>query len=133
MLVVVDLVLARDPPQMSLVPDEGSVRQLAAASPDPAFGDRVHPGCPDVAQHGPDAGAGEDRVERGGEVRAAVADHERDPVRLLAGVHEQVACLLGGPLPGGVQRDAQDADAPGRVFHHRQDAGLLGSNTRSGR
>src|ERR1035441_2374867 len=31
-LVVVDLVLAQDPPQMSLVPDEGSVRQLAAAS-----------------------------------------------------------------------------------------------------
>jgi hypothetical protein len=115
-LIVVDLVLAQDPPQMSLVPDEGSVQQLAAASPDPAFGDRVHAGRPDVAEDGPDAGVGEDRVECGGEVRSAVADHELDPVRLLAEVREEVACLLGGPLPGGVQRDAGDADAPGRVF-----------------
>src|ERR1017187_10682624 len=56
-LIVVALVLARDPPQMSLVPDEGSGRQLTAASPDPAFGDRVHPGCPDLAPPGPGAGA----------------------------------------------------------------------------
>ena len=47
-----------------------------------------------------------------------------DPVRLLTEVHEEVACLLGGPLPGGVQRDAEDTDAPGRVFYHRQDVGL---------
>jgi hypothetical protein len=33
-----------------------------------AFGDRVHAGRPHVAQHGPDPGGGEDRVERGGEV-----------------------------------------------------------------
>jgi hypothetical protein len=36
-LVVVDLVLAQDPPQMGLVPGEGPVQQLAAAFPDPAF------------------------------------------------------------------------------------------------
>src|ERR1700733_1245856 len=86
---------------MVLVPDEGAVQKLASASPDPAFGDRVHAGRPHIAQHGPDPGVGEDRVERGGEVRAAVADHELDSVRLLAEVHEEVACLLGGPLPGG--------------------------------
>jgi hypothetical protein len=63
MLVVVDLVPAQDPPQMVLVPDEGAAQELAAASPNPAFGDRVHPGCPHVAQHGPDPGVGEDRVE----------------------------------------------------------------------
>jgi hypothetical protein len=38
----------------------------------------------DVAQHGPDAGAGEDRVECGGEVRAAVADHELDSLPAVA-------------------------------------------------
>jgi len=43
-LVVVGRVLAQDPPQMGLVPDEGVIQELAAASPDPAFGDRVHPG-----------------------------------------------------------------------------------------
>ena len=62
MLVVVDLVLAQDPPQMSLVPDEGSVQQLASASPDPAFGDRVHAGRPDVAEYGADAGAAASQV-----------------------------------------------------------------------
>jgi hypothetical protein len=82
MQIVVGLVLAQDLPQMGLVPDEGPVQELAAASPDPAFGDRVHARRPDVAQDGLDPGAGKDRVERVGEVRAAVADHEFDPVRL---------------------------------------------------
>src|ERR1035441_8043999 len=36
-LVMVDLVLAQDPPQMVPVPDQGAVRELAAASPDPAL------------------------------------------------------------------------------------------------
>src|ERR1039457_4915997 len=43
------LVLAQDPPQMVLVPDQGAVQELASASTDPAFGDRVHAGRPHVA------------------------------------------------------------------------------------
>ena len=42
----------------------------------------------------------------------------------LAEVHQQVAGLLGGPFPGRVQGDAEDADAPGRVLDHGQDVGL---------
>ena len=95
MLIVVDLVLAQDPPQMGLVPDEGAVQELAAASPDPPFGNRVHPGRPHVAQHGPDAE-----------------------------VHDQVTGLLRGPFPGWMQSDAGYADAPGCVLYHGQDAGL---------
>jgi hypothetical protein len=45
-------------------------------------------------------------------------------VCLLAEVHDQVAGLLGGPFPGGMQGDAEDADAPGRVLDHGQDRGL---------
>jgi hypothetical protein len=123
-LIVVGLVLAQDLPQVGLVPDEGAVQELAAASPDPAFGDRVHAGRPDVAEHGPDPGISEDRVERGREVRAAVADHEPDLVCLVADVHDQVAGLLGGPFPGGMQGDAEDADPPGAVLDHGQDVGL---------
>ena len=41
-LIVVDLVRVQDPPQMGLVPDEGAVQELASASADPAFDDRVH-------------------------------------------------------------------------------------------
>src|ERR1019366_351579 len=107
-----------------LIPDQGAVQQLAAASADPAFGDRVHAGRPDVTEHGPDPGVGEDRVERGGEVRAAVADHELDPVRLFAEVHDQVGCLLGGPFPTGMLGAAEDADAPGGVLDYGRDVGL---------
>src|ERR1039457_5181609 len=124
MLIVVGLVLAQDLSQVGLIPDEGAVQELTSASPDPAFGDRVHPGRPDVAKHGPDPGIGEDRVECGGEVRAAVADHELDPVRLLAEVHDQVPGLLGGPFPGRMQGDSEDADAPSGVLDHGQDIGL---------
>jgi hypothetical protein len=32
-LIVVDLVIAQDPPQVGLVPDEGAVEEFTAASP----------------------------------------------------------------------------------------------------
>jgi hypothetical protein len=54
----------------------------------------------------------------------AVADHELDPVRPLAEVHDQVAGLLGGPSPGGIQGDSENRDAPARVLYHGQDVGL---------
>src|SRR5450755_1861055 len=103
---MVDLVLAQDLPQVGLIPDKGAVQELTAASPDPASGDRVHPGRPDVAQYSPDPSIGEDRIERAREVRAAVADHESDPVRLLVEIHEEIAGLLSGPFPGGMQGDS---------------------------
>ena len=109
---------------MVLVPDEGAVQELATASSDPALGDRVHAGRPHVAQHGLDPGVGEDRVERGGEVRSPVGDHELHPLCLAAEVHDQVACLLRSPFPRRVQGDAEDSDAPGRVLDHGQDVGL---------
>jgi hypothetical protein len=57
-------------------------------------------GVRDIAEHGPDPGIGEDRVGRGREVGAAVADHELGLARSLVEVHDQVAGLLGGPFPG---------------------------------
>jgi hypothetical protein len=47
-----------------------------------------------------------------------------DPVRLLVKVHEEVAGLLGGPFPGGMEGDTEDADAPGRVLDNGPDVGL---------
>ena len=109
---------------MVLIPDQGAVEKLAPASTDPAFGDRVHARRPDVAEHGPDPRISKDRVERSRIVRAAIADHELDPVRLLAEIHDQVAGLLGGQRPGGMQSDPEDADAPGGVLDHGQDVSL---------
>ena len=122
-LVVVVLVIARSAADGS---GSRSGRGLGtrAGIPDPAFGNRVHAGRPHIAQHGPDPGIGKDRVECGGEVRATVADHELHPLCLSAEVHDQFAGLLGGPFPGGVQRDAEDTDTPGRVPDHGKDAGL---------
>ena len=48
----------------------------------------------------------------------------RHPLCLLAEVHHQVASLLGGPFPGWMQCDSEDADPPGGVLDHRQDIGL---------
>ena len=64
-LIMMGLVLAQDPPQVVLIPDEGAVEKLASASPDPAFGDGIHARRPDVAENGPDPGISEDRVECG--------------------------------------------------------------------
>ncbi len=105
MLIVLGFVVAQYPRQVGLIPDEGVVQEFAAASTDPAFGDRAHAGRPHVAKHAADASGGEDRVERGGEVRGTVADHEPGPVCLVAEIHEKVAGLLGGPLSGGMQGD----------------------------
>ena len=87
-------------------------------------GPRFHAGRPHVAQHGPDPSVGEDGVERGGEVRSPVADHELDPVCMFAEVHDQATCLLRGPFPGGTRGYAEDADAPGRVLYHGEDMGM---------
>jgi hypothetical protein len=45
-------------------------------------------------------------------------------VRLLVKVHEEVAGLLGGPFPGGMEGDTENANAPGRVLDNGQDVGL---------
>ena len=123
-LVVEVLELPEGVQEVVLVPGERAVQELASASPDPAFGDGVHARRPHVAQHGPDPRIGEDRVERSRKVRATVADHELDTPCLVVEVHDQVAGLLGGPVPGRMQRDAEDADAPGHILDHGQDVGL---------
>jgi len=48
----------------------------------------------------------------------------RHPLRLLAEVHHQIAGLLGGPFPGGMHGDSEDADTPGGMLYHGQDIGL---------
>ena len=45
-------------------------------------------------------------------------------MRLFAEVHEKVAGLLRGPLPGGMLSDPEDADAPAGVLDYGQDISL---------
>jgi hypothetical protein len=72
----------------------------------------------------PNPGVGENGIECGSEVRAPVADHELDPGGLATKIHDQIPGLLGGPLPGGVQGEPEDADMARRVADHGQDVGL---------
>jgi hypothetical protein len=124
-LIVVGPILVQDSPKMCLVPDEGAVQEFASVSADPAFDDRVHTRRLYVAKHAVRMPASA-RTASNTAVRIgpAVADHELNPVSLLAEVREEVAGLLGGPLPGGMQGDPEDAIAPVRVHDHGQDVGL---------
>src|SRR5947207_13343608 len=64
-----------------------------------------------------DAFAGEDRVERGGVLRIAVADQELEPVDPIAEIHHDVSGLLGDPLAGRVRCGAEDVHPPGSDLH----------------
>ena len=99
MLAVAGLIRVQDSPQVGLVPDEGAVRSSRRHPPIQrsaiAFMRDVATlqstvRMPALARTGSNSG---------GEVRAAVADHELDPVCLFAGVHEEVAGLPGCSLP----------------------------------
>ena len=98
---------------VSLVDDQDAVEQFAADRSDEALGDRVRPRRPHRRLDDPDIDRGEHGIEGGGELGVAVADEEPEAPIGLVEVHEQVAGLLGEPLPGGVGGDAQDMDAAG--------------------
>ena len=106
-MVVVDLVLLQDRPQMSLVPEVGSVRQLATASHVQWWSRSC--GRPDVAGHGVDPGVGEDRAERGSEVRSAVTDLEPGPLLPFPAASRECA---GGERLGAGQVRGPGAAAP---------------------
>jgi hypothetical protein len=59
-------------------------------------------------------------IEGGGELGVSVADEESEAPAGVVEVHEQVAGLLGQPLPGGLGGDAQDVYAAGRVLDDKE-------------
>jgi hypothetical protein len=89
--------------------DQQVVQAFAAQRADPALGDRVGPRRPDWGADDADAGAGEDRVEDGGELAVPVADQEAELLGAVAEVHQQVAGLLGDPGRGGMGGDPGQA------------------------
>ena len=85
------------------------------------FADGVHARSLDRGAQDPRAGGLEDGVERGGEVRSAVADQEPDALEPLVEVEGEVAGLLHRPLAGGMWRDATDVHPAGAVLNEHQD------------
>ena len=119
--VVVRLIFGEDGAQVRLAVDQCPVGDFAAQGADEALADRVHPGR--LAGAGQDPGAGwlKHGVERGGEVRPAVADQEPDVPGLLAGAEGEIPCLLNGPLAGRVGGDAAEVHPAGAVLDEHQD------------
>jgi hypothetical protein len=106
---------------VSLVIDQGAVKQFVTASLDPAFDDRVHPGHLNTTQNDLDTGIDKDDVEQLREFAASVADQEsRSAVGVVEG-HGEVAVGLSYPGRGRMGCDAEDADAAGGVFDDSQD------------
>ena len=98
--VVVGGVPGKDGPQVVFAEDEDAVGEFASDGQDEAFGEAVRSRTSRWDLHGIDTGAGEDSVERGGELASAVADEEPEGGGTLVEVHQQVAGLLGGPGSG---------------------------------
>ena len=84
--VVVVEVVGDEAVELSLVPVEGAVEELAAQGADPTFGEGVGHWCALGGLEDPETFGGEDLVEGGDELAAAVA-YER------AGVGEQFGML----------------------------------------
>ena len=66
--------------------------------------------------YGVNAGAGQDRVKGCSELPCTVADEEPKVRSVVAGVHEQIADLLGGPQPVRVRGDPEDMDVAAADF-----------------
>src|SRR5919107_156145 len=64
--------------------DQEVVEALAAQGADSALGDRVGSRCPDRGADDVDVGAGEQRVEGGGELAVPVSDRKPKPAGLVA-------------------------------------------------
>jgi hypothetical protein len=81
--------------------DQQVVEAFAAQCADEAFGDRVGPRRAHWGADDADVGAGEHRVECGGELAVPVTDQEPKLLGSVTEVYEQVAGLLGDPGPVG--------------------------------
>jgi hypothetical protein len=101
--------------------DQEVVEAFASQGPDPAFRNGVRARCADRGADGAEVGAGEYRVEGGGELAVPVADQEVEPAGVVGEVQEQVAGLLGYPRPGGMGSDSGDVHAATAVLDHDED------------
>jgi hypothetical protein len=99
--VVVVGVLGQHRHQLPTSEDEHPVQQLPPDAAHPPLCVGVRPWRPHRRAQHPDPFSCEDPVERGGELGVPVADEKPDLADAVLEGHEQVAGLLGDPLPAG--------------------------------
>jgi hypothetical protein len=97
---------------MLLAEDQDAVGELGPGGEDESFGEAVRSRAARRDLHDVDPRAGQDGVERGGELAGAVADEEPDGGGAVVEVHEQVPGLLGGPGPGRMAGRSEDVQRP---------------------
>ena len=119
--VVMRLIFRENGAQVRLIEDQRPVEDFAAQRADETLADRVHPRCPDGAEQNPGASGLKDGVERGCEVRAAVADQEPDLVEPLVQAEGEIPGLLHGPRAARVGGDAAEVHPAGAMFDEHQD------------
>jgi hypothetical protein len=119
--VVVRLVLGQDGAQMPFAEDQHAVEELPAKGADKPLAGRVHARSLDGGAQNP----GSDGVERGGEVRSAVADQKLDALEPLAEAEGQVAGLLHGPLARRAGGDPAEVHPPGAMLDEYQNVDAL--------
>jgi hypothetical protein len=84
--VVVLGILGEDRPQVAFTEDQHAVGDLGPGCEDEPFGVGVRPRAPGRNLHGLDAGAGQDRVERFGELPAWFQGLLGDTITIFTGV-----------------------------------------------
>jgi hypothetical protein len=99
--VVVGFVFGQDRSQVPLAEDEYLVDELGPGGEDKSLGVGVRARTSGRDLHGFDAGAGHDRVERGGELPGPVTDQEPEVRGAVTEAYQEIADLLRGPRPFG--------------------------------
>jgi hypothetical protein len=104
------LELAQGVQQVPLVPDQGPVKQLAAAGLHLPFHDRVHPRHLDPAEHDLDIRILKHGVEQAGKLAVTVSDQEPRSAAGIFKIHDEVSRGLSDPGGSGMRGRAQDPD-----------------------
>ena len=120
-LVVVSDVVDDETFELSLVPDDGAVEQLAPDRSDPTLSEGVGDRCADGCSEDFEALGSEDLVEGIDELAATVTKQSPCTVELDSVSEEQVAGGLGGSGAGGIRRETSEEHLAGHDVDEEQD------------
>jgi hypothetical protein len=123
--VVMGAVLGKDGPQVPFTEDQGAVGEFGSGCQYESFGEAVRSRAARRDLDGVDARAGQDGVERCGELTGAVAEEEPERGGALAEVHQEVAGLLGRPRAVRMGGHAEDVHVAAADFQGEEDVDPL--------
>ena len=118
--VVVRLVLGQDAPQMSFAEDQHPVGDLRPGCEHEPFRISIRARSSRRDLHNLDAGAGQGRIERRGELPSPVADQEPEARGPVTEIHQEIADLLGSPRPVWVRGHPEDGHVAGTGLEDEQ-------------